>query len=602
MNLNYNAILKQFIPAEQLKVAEGSNEFDEILFNLANLIIDMPSTKEQDGLGDYQFVFLHYFSGSSDWYVTEKDAGDPEHNDFAQSQAFGFGILNDDTQNAEMSEIPIDGEHGLTATKGVELDFHFVPTPLKDIKEMKGISVRLPNNLDAKKFNHVLNIAEKYGYENEANKNDLAPVPTDEDLEIYAERLFSKSPNAALEIEFGKLLMKHINNLTPDEKKRYNELEAILHKAQSSADTVVVDEITSAEPDTDTMKMLDGWVKFQKAGTIGIKIKKKFEFDNAADAEKAFADMKQYSVSPAVLDVNTNSFAITARDSENTKDLIKGIYDKIVSQKPKQVDTIEESKPEPKDSIAPDPKAQDVQLGMGKSRNENLKAIQNLIVKNGVEISKYSLAELAYLRTYQGVDHKGLQQYFPNDIVQKMWGLAYKHGFNSSQPQMICEPNVGIGNYLEYAPDNSNVDAYTDDYHAYTISKLTFPKFNVLLEPFENILYADSKYKGLQNIKKRYDLFIGLNIDSKSFHLADDFGSAKTKYQYVMLAACKLLKVGGLMVFLVPATFMNDKHDFNEFKEKLLQSCTLLDAYRLPESVMEESQIVTDIIVLKKIK
>ena len=34
--------------------------------------------------------------------------------------------------------------------------------------------------------------------------------------------------------EFGKMLMRHIDDLTPAERKRYNELKAILHKGEQA--------------------------------------------------------------------------------------------------------------------------------------------------------------------------------------------------------------------------------------------------------------------------------------------------------------------------------------------------------------------------------
>ncbi len=52
------------------------------------------------------------------------------------------------------------------------------------------------------------------------------------DMESYfndiLDRLKSKDPQFELKIEFGKLLMKHIDDLTPDERKRYDELKLIL--------------------------------------------------------------------------------------------------------------------------------------------------------------------------------------------------------------------------------------------------------------------------------------------------------------------------------------------------------------------------------------
>lgn len=98
--------------------------FYDKLAELAALIAAMPKTYEQDGKGDDATVTLHYFHGSSDWYITEKDA------DGGTSQAFGYAILNGDDQNAELGYIDI----GELVANGVELDFYFKPRRLADVR------------------------------------------------------------------------------------------------------------------------------------------------------------------------------------------------------------------------------------------------------------------------------------------------------------------------------------------------------------------------------------------------------------------------------------------------------------------------------------
>jgi hypothetical protein len=45
-------------------------------------------------------------------------------------------------------------------------------------------------------------------------------------------RLKAKDPNFDLMVELGTLCLKHINDLTPQERKRYDELKAILNPQQ----------------------------------------------------------------------------------------------------------------------------------------------------------------------------------------------------------------------------------------------------------------------------------------------------------------------------------------------------------------------------------
>jgi len=126
------ATLRPFVSRSQWEVmADLANAGEERQFfrekakEFAERIASMSRTCAQDGKGDQATVHLHYFHGGSDWYITEKDMeGD------GTRQAFGYEVLNGDEQNAELGYIDI-GE--LTAC-GVELDLHFSPCTLSEVK------------------------------------------------------------------------------------------------------------------------------------------------------------------------------------------------------------------------------------------------------------------------------------------------------------------------------------------------------------------------------------------------------------------------------------------------------------------------------------
>lgn len=122
-----------------LRAARRGEERDYFLGKLEELadrIASMPKTFEQDGLGDDAIAHLHYFHGGSDWYITEKDMGSPgDQTPGVQLQAFGFAILNGDTDNAEFGYISI----AELARHGVELDLHWEPKPLREVKRSHGI-------------------------------------------------------------------------------------------------------------------------------------------------------------------------------------------------------------------------------------------------------------------------------------------------------------------------------------------------------------------------------------------------------------------------------------------------------------------------------
>lgn len=96
--------------------------FYDKLVEMAGIVTRMPRTYEQDGLGDRAIAHLHYFKGSCDWYITEKDS-EPD----GQHQAFGLANLG---YGGELGYISIVELVDLD----VELDLYFTPCSLAEIK------------------------------------------------------------------------------------------------------------------------------------------------------------------------------------------------------------------------------------------------------------------------------------------------------------------------------------------------------------------------------------------------------------------------------------------------------------------------------------
>lgn len=130
--------LRHFMgPAQQQAViqamrGEEAQWFYDKMVQLSNIVTTMPVTYEQDGLGLKATAYLHYFAGgSANWWITEKDKGDPEDppkDRGKQFQAFGLADLFNDGGELGYISIPEILE------AGGELDFHFTPTRLEQIK------------------------------------------------------------------------------------------------------------------------------------------------------------------------------------------------------------------------------------------------------------------------------------------------------------------------------------------------------------------------------------------------------------------------------------------------------------------------------------
>ena len=97
----------------------------DVILRLAERIDKMPRTNETCGQGENTIVYLHYFAGTVDAWITEKDVQLPgESGD--QIQAFGKITLFGD--NPEWGYISI----AELIENGVELDLYWEPVKVNE--------------------------------------------------------------------------------------------------------------------------------------------------------------------------------------------------------------------------------------------------------------------------------------------------------------------------------------------------------------------------------------------------------------------------------------------------------------------------------------
>lgn len=105
----------------ELLGGEESDWFRDIIMLYAHRLRTMPKTYEQQDAKD-PTVYLHYFNGGSDWWITERDMERP------QFQAFGLASINgEDPELGYISIVEL-------IRHGVELDLHFDPRPLSEVR------------------------------------------------------------------------------------------------------------------------------------------------------------------------------------------------------------------------------------------------------------------------------------------------------------------------------------------------------------------------------------------------------------------------------------------------------------------------------------
>jgi len=229
---------------------------------------------------------------------------------------------------------------------------------------------------------------------------------------------------------------------------------------------------------------------------------------------------------------------------------------------------------------------------------------------------------ISYYSGYGGLDKIGtfskeefktiLYEFFtPDDIVKKMWALAYKYGYGSIGDNSIFEPSVGIGAFLKYAPKDVRTVANEINKYSAKICEILYPNALVKLMPFEkNFIKNNLSLKGNIDSLDKYSLVIGNppygKAQSKWLSMGDDtYVKAGNFTEYFISRGLDLLMKDGLLCYIVGAeqhtggTLFLDS-GMSAVKESIFEKAELIDAYRLPINVFERTGVSSEILIFKR--
>ena len=172
----------------------------------------------------------------------------------------------------------------------------------------------------------------------------------------------------------------------------------------------------------------------------------------------------------------------------------------------------------------------------------------------------------------------------------------------------MLEPACGTGRFLQAVPEGVHADAYEPDIYPFVAAKMLHPAAEVKQAKFESLFYKDGNpryHQGLAGYGQRYGLVIG-NPPYRDFQ--SEFSprerqetGAATYDQYFLARGIDLLEKGGLLVYVMPASFMLNGDKYNAFKEKISGKAEFLEGVRLFNGIFPNTNVLTDILVFKRI-
>lgn len=323
---------------------------------------------------------------------------------------------------------------------------------------------------------------------------------------------------------------------------------------------------------------------------------KESEVNNGHSAEKTNGNRSNVSEREKTTETNTSEISQGKSANERTVDEIGRGYDisndgqRGISQKDKEV--IEKEY---------------------KNQHELNKAIEDYI--NNGEYKKYAgsvrmpQAIKDWLKKYagagglekQGAEGKGLlsEYYTPQNIVNKMWDLTAQ--YVNTNGAKVLEPSVGIGRFLENAPENTSFDVVEMNPVSAKITKILYPDTNVTTGEFQERFIDKTNNKPVKSVNPEYDIVIGNPPYGQYSGRYKGMGEGK-KYSrleaYFINRGLDSLKENGIMTFIVPSSFLDGA--ITPAKQEIGSKCELVDAYRLPENMFDTTSLGTDIVVLRK--
>jgi hypothetical protein len=248
------------------------------------------------------------------------------------------------------------------------------------------------------------------------------------------------------------------------------------------------------------------------------------------------------------------------------------------------------------------------------SRNKAIEQLLEYNLANGLEFTQN---EKDFINTYSG--YGGLQKYgatgkgimteyfTPDPTVQKMWELAYEHGFEDGDN--VLENSVGVGRFLKYVPAKSKIDAFEINRYSYLICKILYPGIDIRNIPFEKYFVNDQNISIKGNVTPKYHLVIGNppygDFESEYSHTEKKYTKAQNLTEYFITRSLDLLVSGGLLIYIIGVSIENGGIPFldsgrTETKVEIDQKADLIDFYRLGNKVFKHTEVLADIVVFRK--
>lgn len=579
--------------------------------------------------------FIHYFIGSSDWYVCEVDE---------DNVGFGYAILNGDIQNAEYGYIDLNEVTTLTLNGFIQTELDIYND---DSISMEHAIVEKYPELRNELFEESVDLADRFKSENIGTDNKK-----------LAEYII-KHPLSSLDIsadvvkqlgEVAKQINNYVEHGTLPKNQRFSLPNSPTYLKALGADDTEISlpvsvvkkaiekhNLSAGEINRAIMRLYDPMFAFEKEEGENQKpsllmITDEFHYVNENDNNN----------NPLVLSLNINDEirikhhtvevqdvrtifdkTLTAQDETNLIDYwTRQGYCRYVDDKkitdwntvsrnlfPIEVFQSANNNILTKSSLVNEKQSKEIihteQLTSKKEIKSIREQCREILQKPDSEITEEDKAILAQYEGAGGLNEENRTSagilnefYTPNNLVEKVWQIVDAY---APDAKTVLEPSAGVGKFANNRPNNVFTMHELDETSA-RINKILHPDVKVIQGAFQKQFFDDGeRFIKIGYEQPKYDIVIGnppygtYNDKYKGLGEGREFDRYEEYFIARGLDALKDEK--SVMAFVVPSGFLNTAID--KQKEIIGSKGILIDAYRLPVGAFPTTDVGTDIIVMK---
>jgi N12 class adenine-specific DNA methylase len=202
--------------------------------------------------------------------------------------------------------------------------------------------------------------------------------------------------------------------------------------------------------------------------------------------------------------------------------------------------------------------------------------------------------ELVTKEEYEAAEKSILDAFYtPPKIIGAMWKISQRLGFDGGH---VLEPSAGTGRFIGMVPpgiSRVSFDGIELDPVTAKIAAILYPKSNIRNIGFEKTNYPES-----------FEMVIG-NPPYGDFTIYDPNEKELSRlniHNYFMAKSLKALKPGGVLNFVITASFMEN---LNVTTVRAIDGqAKLVGAIRLPSNIFKASgtEVTTDIVIFQKLQ